>query len=110
LKKVLEKSNLYGKNTHGKIKEAAESGKPSYTQISSKNIGNILKIKKKFPKLSNKKIKKLNKTIFRKTDKPRPRINMMSKGPLCKQIIIPMGSDNTSKFMLLSSKHIANFN
>ena len=35
---------------------------------------------------------------------------MMTKGPLYKQIIIPMGSDNSRKFMILSGKHIANLN
>ena len=110
LKEVFEKSRFHGKNTHGKIKEVEESSKPSYAQILSKNIRNILKIKEIFPELSNKKIKELNKTIFSKTDKLRPRINMTTKGLSHKQIIIPIGSDNTSKFMSLLSEHIANFN
>ena len=74
------------------------------------NIGNILKIKENFPKLSNKKIKKINKSIFGKMDKPKPRINMMTRGPSCKQIIISMSTDNTNKFMSASSKHVSNFN
>ena len=74
------------------------------------NIGNILKIKENFPKLSNKKIKEINKFIFGKMDKSKPRINMMTRGPLCKQIIISMSTDNTNKFMSASSKHVSNFN
>ena len=35
---------------------------------------------------------------------------MMTKGPLYKQIIIPMGSNNSRKFMILSGKHITNLN
>ena len=85
-------------------------GKPLYAQVSSKNISNILKIKKNFPKLLNKKIEEINKTIFSNVDKPRPRINMMTKGPLRKQIIIPISTDNANKFMLASSKHIVNLN
>jgi len=110
LKEVLEKSRFYSKNTHSKVKKAAESSKLSYTQISSKNIGNIIKIKKIFPELSNKKIKELNKIIFSKTNKLRPRINMMTKSLSCKQIIISMNSDNTNKFMSSLSEHVANFN
>jgi len=37
-------------------------------------------------------------------------INMTTKGPSHKQIIIPMGSDNSKKFLLLSSDHITNMN
>jgi len=44
-KKVLTKSKFHRKNTPSKNKKAAEFGKPSYTQVSSKNIDNILKIK-----------------------------------------------------------------
>ena len=35
---------------------------------------------------------------------------MMTKGPLRKQIIIPISIDNANKFMLASSKHIVNLN
>jgi len=65
-KEVLAKSKFYGKNTLDKSKKLTKSGKLLYNQISSKNISNILKIKKNFPKLSNKEI---NKTIFSKKDK-----------------------------------------
>ena len=110
LKKVLEKFRFYGKITHGKVKKATESGKSSYTQILSKNIGNILKIKENFPELLNKKIEELNKMIFSKTDKPRSIINMITKGLSCKQIIISMSFDNANKFISSLSKYIANFN
>jgi len=109
-KKVLKKSRFHGKNTHGKVKKVAESGKLLYIQISSKNIRNILKIKKSFPELLNKKIKELNKIIFSKTDKPRLRINMMAKSLSCKQIIILMDSDNANQFISLLSEHAINFN
>jgi len=110
LKEVLEKSKFHGKNAPGKNQKAVELGKPLYTQVSSKNIGNILKIKENFSKLSNKKIKEISKTIFGKADKPRPKINMMTKGPSRKQIIVPMSMDNANKFMLASSKYIVNLN
>ena len=110
MKEVLEKSKFHRKNTPSKNKKLAESGKSIYAQVLSKNIGNILKIKKNFSELSNKKIEEINKTIFSKTDKPRPRINMMTKNLSHKQIIIPMNMENTNKFMLSSSGYITNFN
>jgi len=81
-----------------------------YIQVSFKNISNILKIKENFPKLLNKKIEEINKTIFGKVDKLRPRINMMTKSPSRKQIIVSMSIDNANKFMSVSSEYIANFN
>lgn len=32
---------------------------------------------------------------------------MITNGLLCKQIIIPIGSDNINKFMVSSSEHVA---
>ena len=109
-KKVLAKLKFHGKNTPSKNNKAAEFGKPLYTQVSSKNIGNIFKIKENFSKLSNKKIKEINKFTFGKINKPKPRINMMTRDSSCKQIIIPMSMDNINKFMSASSKHVSNFN
>ena len=42
--------------------------------------------------------------------KPKPRIQMTTKGPSRKQVIIPMSSDNISKFMKNSSLHVASIN
>ena len=73
----------------------------------SKNIG---KIKENFLELSNKKIEQINKLIFNISDKPKPRINMMTKGPSRKQIIVPMSSSNANKIMAASGEYIANLN
>ena len=35
---------------------------------------------------------------------------MTTKGPLCKQVIIPMNNNNIVKFMKNSSMHVANIN
>jgi len=42
--------------------------------------------------------------------KPKPCIQMTTKGPSRKQVIIPMGNDNIEKFMKNSSIHVANLN
>ena len=109
-KKVLEKSKFHKKNIPGKSKKIEVTTKPCYMQIFSKNINNILKIKEKFPELSNRKIEELNKSIFNNSGIPRPRINMITKGPSCKQIIVSIGNDNAKKIMNTSSKHVANLN
>ena len=78
----------------------------TYTQALSANVQNILELKENFPKLSDKKIKEIHKTV----NVPKLYINMTTKGLLYKQIIIPMGSNNLKKFLFLSDKHIVNLN
>jgi len=98
-KKVLEKSKFHGENAPGKQKKPAVTSKPSYVQVLSKNVNNILKIKKNFSNLSNKKIKELIKSIFNNGGKSKPRISMMTKGPSHKQVIVTMNSENSKKFI-----------
>lgn len=75
----------------------------------SGNIKDILKLKENFPYLSSKKIEDIYKTI-NETGKLKPHINMTTKGPSCKQIIVPMDSENINKFMTFFSEHVANLN
>ena len=98
-KKVLEKSKFHGENASGKQKKPAVTSEPSYVEVLSKNVNNILKIKKNFSNLSNKKIKELNKSIFNNGGKSKPRISMMTKGPSHKQVIVTMNSENSKKFI-----------
>jgi len=69
--------------------------KKSYTQASSKPqksnaMMNTLKIKEIFQKLQNHKIDQVQKIINGGKDKPKPQINMTTKGPSCKQVIVSM--------------------
>jgi len=95
------------------------TSKKSYAQASSNqaskattsNIAmNTLKIKETFPDLSNKKIDTIQKVINEKNDKLKPRINMTTKGPLHKQVIIPMPNELGKKFTKDSASHIININ
>jgi len=79
---LLRPSKFHRKNAPSKIRKIVETSKLSYTQILSKNIGTILKIKENFLELSNKKIKQINKSIFNISDKLKPRINMTTKAHL----------------------------
>ena len=72
---------FHGKNTPGQDKKTVEMTKLSDAHVSLKSINNILKIKEIFPELSNIKIKELNKLIFSKFEKPKPKINITTKSP-----------------------------
>ena len=78
-------------------------------QASLANIKEILKIKEHFPKLLDKKVEEVYKTIIN-LSKLKPYINMTTKGPLQKQIIVPMGSNNISVFIKASGGHVLNMN
>ena len=71
---------------------------------------NMLKIKESFPNLPNAKIDLIQKVINGSNSKPKPRINMTTKGPSHKQVIIPMSNDLSKKFTKDSSMHIININ
>jgi len=73
------------------------------------NVNKILKLKENFPKLLNKKIENIYK-IINNSGKVKPRINITTKDPSCKKIIIPIGNNNRAKFMALSNLHITNLN
>ena len=86
----------------------------SYAQVSSRpNTSNIvretLKIKDTFPNLQNKKIEQVQKLISG-DHKPKPCINMTTKGPFHKQVIVPMNTDNARKYMKDASIHVININ
>ena len=73
------------------------------------NIKDIIKIKENFPNFSAKKIEEIHKVLNR-PKKDKPRLNMIAKGLLRKQVLVPMSFNNSEKFIVLFSKHIANIN
>ena len=87
-----------------------QSGK-SYAQASksSASTSDVLKIKETFPALNAHKIDQVN-NIVNSQSKQKPRINMTTKGPSRKHIIIPMSGDNVSSFLKNSSLNVANMN
>ena len=111
LKEVNKISKFFKKNHSSNI------NKKSYAQASfngsNSNGTNMaretLKIKEAFPSLQNKKIEQIQKIISKVTN-PKPCINITTKRPLCKQVIIPMSLDNTNNFVKKSIIHITNIN
>ena len=71
---------------------------------------NILKIKETFSKLLNKKIDTIQKVINGDNTKPKLRINMTTKGPLHKQIIISIPNELGIRFTKDSASYIININ
>ena len=105
-KEVNEISKFFKKST--KPSEKKDFSK-SYAQASLLLISEILKIKKTFPKLQASKIDNIHK-IINSIRKPKPELNMMTKGPSRKQVIISMNNKNKTKFIESSSSHVTNLN
>ena len=105
LKEINKISKFFKKNPTSKEKK-------SYAQVSAKvtnTTRDTLKIKETFSNLQNKKIELVQKIISGE-GKLKPCINITTKGPSQKQVIIPMSSDNANKFIKEFSVHVANIN
>jgi len=69
----------------------------------------VLKIKESFLALNASQIDSVN-NIVKGNPKPKPRIQMTTKGPSRKQIIVPISRDNSAAFLKNSSAHVSNLN
>ena len=83
----------------------------SYIQASKQNMSttDVIKIKETFSSVGVKEINQIN-NIIKGPSKPKLYIQMTTKGPSRKQVIIPMAKDNIDKVMKNSSIHVANLN
>jgi len=64
-------------------------------------VENIICIKDAFPKLPTKKVIEINDIVNNKTGQAKPKINMTTKGPSRKQIIISMSENNSEVIVIL---------
>jgi len=114
-KEINEISKFFKKNPSSNINkkscaQAFSNGSNSGSNSNGTNMAReTLKIKKAFSSLQNKKIKQIQKIISGITN-PKPHINMTTKRPLHKQVIIPISLDNANNFVKESSVHVANIN
>ena len=71
----------------------------------------MLRIKETFPSLKTTKINNIQQ-IIKENNNPKfkPHINMTTKGPLCKQVIVSMSNVNKKNFMNKSGTHVSNLN
>ena len=112
-KEVREISKFFKKIDNSALKKsyAQVSISKQNSSVTSSNIMmNTLKIKKMFSNLPNKKIDSIQKVINSSNDKLKPRFNMTTKGPSCKQVIIPMSNDLGKRFTKDLSFYIININ
>ena len=72
-------------------------------------IKKVLKIKEVFPSLKSDKINNIQK-IIKDDSRPKPRINMTTKRPFRKQVIVLINNNNKTKFIKDSNNHITNLN
>jgi len=104
-KEVLEKSKFFKKENKLVVMVKLKS----YAQVTNLKVFNILKIKEVYPNLLANKIENIHK-IINNSSKTKPKINMATRKPSHKQIIIFVSKNNITKFMAFFSKHIANLN
>jgi len=116
-KEVNEISKYFKKNNNANptksYAQASSSSKKTNTSSSapvSNIIRDTLKIKESFPNLPNAKIDLIQKVINGSNSKPKPRINMTTKGPFCKQVIVLISNNLNKKFIKDSSMHVININ
>ena len=110
VKKISKFFKKIKKPAMNKLYAQALSSKPKSDAVSSNIAMNTLKIKEAFPNLSNKKFDTIQKVINGSNDKPKPRLNMTTKGPLCKQVIVPMNNDLGKRFIKDLPTHVTNIN
>ena len=104
------------KNIESTVKKASQPSnmKKFYAQTSksnvSRNIEDILQVKKAFPALSADKVGKMLKIKNSRESSKKPRINMTTRELSRKEVIIPMVKYNTELIVNSAYNHIANVN
>ena len=106
---VLKKLKFFKKKGKNSANKSNNKNNWLYLQALFSNVKEILKIKENFSNIPLKKIEEIYKTI-NNSSKPKPRINMTTRRSFRYQVIIPIETDNISKFMSLSGDHISNIN
>ena len=103
------------KNIESTIKKASKPSnmKKSYTQASKSNllhIEDILRVKKAFPALLANEVGKVLKIRNSREGSKKPRINMTTRGPLRKEVIILMAKHIAELIVNSAYTHITNVN
>ena len=102
-KEVIELSKYFKKNTNFQQKKSYVNATSPSKQTNPAALKNItremLKIKKMFPNLPNKKIEEMQKVINGSNEKVKLKINMTTKSLSRKQVIIPMNNDIMKEFI-----------
>jgi len=87
--------------------------KKLYAQASKSNLSkveDILRVKEAFPSLSADEVGKILKVMNSSEGKKKPKLNITTRGPSRKEIIIPMTKSNAELIMKSAHKQITNIN
>jgi len=98
-----------GPSNSSKLYVQASKQSSIQTSKSANNTLEVIKIKDTFPTLNAQKVNQIHK-IVTESPKPKLQIQMTTKGPSRKQVIIPISSNNISKFMKNSLLHVTSIN
>ena len=103
------------KNVESTVKKASKSlnMKKSYVQALKSNLScieDILQVKKVFPALSVNKVGKVLKISNGREGNEKPKINMTTRGPSRKKVIIPMAKHIAELMINSAHTHIINVN
>jgi len=74
------------------------------------SIEDILQVKEAFPSLSADEVEKILKVKNSRVGNKKPKINMMTRGLLRKEVIISMSKSNAELIINLAHTHISNVN
>ena len=105
-KTVLAKSKYFNKNLLSNF--SFKNSDYLYAQVSKSNIENIIRIKDAFSNLSSNKINKIHKVMNNSTQKDKLKINITTKGPSRKQIIVSIGTNNSERIIAQADNYISN--
>ena len=105
------KNNKPANSSNNTSKLYVQASKQFNAQTSklANNTTEVIKIKDTFPTLNIQKVDQIHK-IISSSPKSKLHIQITIKGLFRKQVIIPMSSDNISKFMKNSSLYVASLN
>ena len=87
--------------------------KKSYAQASKSNLSrieDIVQVKEAFPALSADEVGKVLKIKYNRGDNRKPKINMTTRGPSRKEVIIPMAKHIAELIVNSAHSHITNIN
>ena len=107
-KTVLAKSKYFNKNQL--LNSLSSNNNCLYTQASKSDIENIIRIKDAFLKLPSIKVNEIHKVINNSTHNCKPKINIITKSPSKKQIIISMSTNNSERIIIQANSYISNIN
>ena len=106
----------FNKNVESVVKKASKSlnTRKSYMQASESNIlfsiEDVLQVNEAFSSLSADKVGKMLKAKNSRVDNKKPKINMITRELLKKEVIIPMAKSNTKLIVNSAYTHISNVN